>query len=760
MLKTLRAYPDALPALQLMGVVACELGQYETAIDHLKRAVRAHPGSASALFNLGKAQRLAGLPDEALTSLAAARHLAPDMPQIYLEYGNALLDSERDDEALANYQRALQIDPHLSSAHLNSGLVLLKKGAGEAANAAFKRFLEFEPDDPNGLFRRAICQQDYCDWQDYDARISKLLELARNDRSPTGTPISLFLSAVCDDNGLLRSAADKEMLPVRAVGGTPERKRRPRPDKRIRIAYVSADFRQHAVAYLTAGLFEAHDRRRFEIVGVSVGPNDNSDMRHRLEQAFDRFEDLQHENAEAIAGRIRELDVDIAVDLTGHTKHSKTQLFLRRPASIQVNFLGFPGTMGGDAYDYMVTDPFIATDGLRRNASEKLVILPDCYQPNDYKRQIVDATPRRLEEGLPATGFVFCSFNHMRKITPGIFDIWMRILSRVDGSVLWLPGTGATAESNLRGEAQRRGVNPSRLVFAKRKPLEQQHLARIRLADLFLDTFPYTAHTTATDALWMGCPVVTMTGNSFASRVCGSLLRTVGLPELAVSSLEAYEALALRLAGRPDELRALKARLIENQLTSPLFDTQLFCRNLERAYEEMIRMAAQADDLPRSICENSSESVNCKAGMSRPSECIWKVSALRCQSRALGRISSSVSCRPISPANAWIPAVGMEPSSRGTSWHQPTATSPFLPNRSLSAGHRSGVNGRTFMPPLCDNSGSICPPAPAAGLRPGRSRQEVPREMTAAERCCASLRAGRTAGPGRAENDRSRPISW
>lgn len=590
LLKTLRAYPDALPALQLMGVVACELGQHETAIDHLKRAIRIHPGSASALFNLGKAQRLAGLPDDAIASLAAAIRLAPEMPQIYLEHGNALLDKERDDEALANYGRALQIDPYLASAYLNSGSVLLKKGAGEAAKAAFERFLELEPDDPDGLFGRANCQQDYCDWQDYDARILKLQELARKDRTSART--SLFLSTVCDDNALLRTAADNEMRLVRGVGSTPERKRRPKPDGRIRIAYVSADFRRHPVAYLAAGLFEAHDRRRFEIVGISVGPNDNSDMRHRLEQAFDRFEDLQYKKAEAIAGRIRELDVDIAVDLTGHTKHAKTQLFLRRPASIQVNFLGFPGTMGGDAFDYMVVDPFIATDDLRRNASEKLVILPDCYQPNDYKRQIADATPTRLEEGLPATGLVFCCFNHMRKITPEIFDAWMRILSRVDGSVLWLPGTVAPAVANLRAEAERRGVNSNRLVFAERKPLEQQHLARIRLADLFLDTFPYTAHTTATDALWAGCPVVTMSGNSFASRVCGSLLRTAGLPELAVSSLGAYEALALRLAGQPDELRVLKARLTENRHTSPLFDTRLFCSNLERAYEEMVRIAA------------------------------------------------------------------------------------------------------------------------------------------------------------------------
>jgi protein O-GlcNAc transferase len=350
----------------------------------------------------------------------------------------------------------------------------------------------------------------------------------------------------------------------------------------------------HATSYLAAGLFEAHDRNRFEVIGISLGPDDGSGMRQRVVQAFDRFEDVHNETNASVIRRIRDLKVDIVVDLMGYSRKARPSVLLNRVAPVQVNFLGFPGTTGMGSMDYIVADPFIATDDLRRNVSEKLVILPDCYQINDDRKAIADRTPTRADEGLPDFGFVFCCFNHVRKITPHMFDAWMRILSEVQDSVLWLLGTAPSAVANLRAAAEKRQVSAERLIFAERQPLEQ-HLARIRLADLFLDTFPCNAHTTASDALWAGCPVLSMTGNTFASRVCGSLLMTIGLPELAVQSLDAYERLALRLASQPGELEVLKARLQKNRLTSPLFDTRLFCHNLERAYEEMFRRAASGD---------------------------------------------------------------------------------------------------------------------------------------------------------------------
>jgi predicted O-linked N-acetylglucosamine transferase (SPINDLY family) len=346
----------------------------------------------------------------------------------------------------------------------------------------------------------------------------------------------------------------------------------------------------HATSYLAAGLFEAHDRKRFEVIGVSLGANDKSSMRERVVKAFDRFEDVHGQANETIIRRIRDLNVDIAIDLNGFKRNARPAVFLNRVAPIQVNFLVFPGTSGMKTMDYIIADRFIATEDLRRNVSEKMVLLPNCYQANDDKKEIAEYTPRRDEEGLPPAGFVFCSFNQARKITPQMFDVWMRVLRDVPDSVLWLLSAAPAVIANLRASAERRSIDGQRLVFADHRPLDQ-HLARIRLADLFLDTFPCNAHTTASDALWAGCPVVTLTGNTFASRVCGSLLTTIGLPELSVETLKEYEELVLRLARHPQELQILKGRLAGNRLTSPLFDTKRFCLNLERAYEEMSRLA-------------------------------------------------------------------------------------------------------------------------------------------------------------------------
>jgi protein O-GlcNAc transferase len=584
--KLLRVRGDSLPALQLMGAVLCELQSYDSAVAHLKRAVALDPGSASAHFNLGKAQQFAGRQKEALESLARALRLDPDRAETYLAYGNALSRLRRQDEALANYQRALALNPDLADAHFHVGRILSKTDHAKAA-AAFDEMLKHEPGAADGWLWKAFCQQELCDWTDYDARTQAVTETVRSASQIENFTFALFLATVCDDNSVLRVAADMEL--ARADDpGVPAFVPTSRGSGRTRIAYISGDFRNHAVARLVVGLIEAHDRQKFEVIGLSIGPNDASPMRKRLEAAFDHFEDLEASSLRQLAERVRTLDVDIAVDLLGHTDKARPGVYVSRVAPVQVNFLGFPGTMGGSAFDYMIVDPFIATDDLRRNAAEKLVILPDCYQANDDKRQIAQTRPSRVEEGLPDGAFVFCCFNLARKITPQAFDAWMRILRGVDGSVLWLLGSTDTCMANLRAEAARRGVKPERLVFAKRRPLEQ-HLARITLADLSLDTFPYTAHTTGSDALWAGCPIMTLAGNSFASRVCASLLHAVGLPELVTYSWADYEVLALRLAGQPDELGAIRKRLAASRLTTPLFDTRRFARNIERAYAEMVR---------------------------------------------------------------------------------------------------------------------------------------------------------------------------
>jgi predicted O-linked N-acetylglucosamine transferase (SPINDLY family) len=367
----------------------------------------------------------------------------------------------------------------------------------------------------------------------------------------------------------------------------------------MRIAYLSADFRRHATAYLIAELIERHDRERFEIIGLSYGPDDRSDMRARLAGAFDRFVDVRTSSDEAIARLIERSRVDIAVDLMGHTQFARPAILAFRPAPIQAAYLGFPGTTGADFIDYVIADPIVAPFELQPCFTEKIVHLPECYQVNDSARKIATRIPTREEFGLPAEGFVFCCFNTSWKIAPAMFEVWLRLLRAVPGSVLWLLRDNADAERNLRREAAARGADPSRLVFADRLGPEQ-HLARHRLADLFLDTLPYNAHTTASDALWAGLPLLTCRGETFAARVAASLLESVGLPELVTTSLGDYETLALELATDDQLRRQLRQRLEGNRLTHPLFDTQRFRRHIEAAYQTMWELW-QRRESPRSF---------------------------------------------------------------------------------------------------------------------------------------------------------------
>jgi predicted O-linked N-acetylglucosamine transferase (SPINDLY family) len=355
---------------------------------------------------------------------------------------------------------------------------------------------------------------------------------------------------------------------------------------RIRIAYLSADFHDHAVMHLMAGLFEQHDRSQFDVVAVSFGPDPSTDTRARLKDAFERFIDVRHLRDDEIAKLLRDLETDIAIDLKGFTDDARTGIFAFRPAPIQVNYLGYPGTMGAPYIDYIIVDPIVVPHDQRLAYAEKIVYLPHCYQVNDAKRLIAERTPTRSEATLPETGFVFCSFNNNYKITPTMFDVWMRLLRDIDGSVLWLFEGNAAAPVNLRREAANRGVAPERLVFAPKVPLAD-HLARHRLADLFLDTQPWNAHTTASDALWAGLPLLTCIGTTFAGRVAASLLEAVGLPELVTRTLSEYQTLALQLAGEPSLLAGIKQRLSDNRHVFPLFNTDRSRRHIEAAYSEM-----------------------------------------------------------------------------------------------------------------------------------------------------------------------------
>jgi len=422
-----------------------------------------------------------------------------------------------------------------------------------------------------------------CDWDDAAGAFTRLnRSIERREKASPPFPVL----AITGSPALQRTAAEiwvEHNHPARRT--LPPIPRRPRRD-RIRIGYFSADLHEHAVSHLIAGLIERHDRSRFEVAAFSFGRDRNDGMSRRLSAAFDEVIDVRARSDSDVAMLARAMEIDVAVDLMGFTQDARTNIFAHRAAPIQVNFLGYPGTMGAEYIDYLIADTTLIPETQRQHYAEAIAYLPHSYQPNDAARRIADRAFSREELGLAQADFVFCCFNNGYKITPGTFDRWMRILGRVAGSVLWLLEDNALATRNLRKEAVRRGVSADRLVFAQLVPLPE-HLARHRAADLFLDTLPYNAHTTASDALWTGLPVLTCPGETFAGRVAASLLNAVQLPELIARTTEEYESLAIDLATRRDRLNEVRQKLVRNLRTTPLFDIQLFARHIEDAYAQM-----------------------------------------------------------------------------------------------------------------------------------------------------------------------------
>jgi len=607
-----------------LGNALGDLGRHDEALAAVERAVALDPAYAEAHHMRAVCLRHLGRYTDALAAVDRALELAPNAAYAWNEKGVIYAMRERQHDALACYDEALARDPgHLRATH-NRGVALRMLGRLDEALAAYEKTLALKPDFAEAINSLAILQQllkrpvdaantyarllaadpsyEYalgsllserlltCDWRDYDALTARIAaDVAAGLR--VDKPFTLM--AHSDDPALHLKSAElfAQARFARAVAAaTPLA---PPKNDRIKIAYISADFRDHAVAYLIANLFEAHDRAKFEIHGVSVGPASDGAMRQRIAAAFDRFDDLREASDVEIVAQMRERGYDIAVDLMGYTADARTGVLARRVAPVQVNYLGYPGTMGAGFIDYILVDPIVAPPGSEAHFAEKLVRLPDCYQVNDAKRKIADAAPTRAQAGLPEGAFVFCCFNNAWKITPAMFACWMRMLARVEGSVLWLLATNDAAVENLRAAAERHGIARERLVFAPHAKLDA-HLARHRLADLFVDTFPYNAHTTASDALWAGLPLLTYVGKSFPARVASSLLHAVGLPEMAMATLPAFEDEAVALAKDPARLGALRARLAANLAHAPLFDIDRFRRNIEAAFEAMARPSAPA----------------------------------------------------------------------------------------------------------------------------------------------------------------------
>jgi predicted O-linked N-acetylglucosamine transferase (SPINDLY family) len=651
-------HPRCFDALHLLGIAKADRGATDAAIGLLRRALAVDPFQANAYCSLARALLAKPDPAAALECLDRALAQQPASADAWYLRGNVLQQTDRSEESVASYESALRLQPvfpegwnnlaavlrrlrHSTRALQcveralaqkpayafalnNRGLILLDSGRATAAVESFRqavainpqfaealhnlatalsllrrfgeaaevlaKLIEVAPQFPhargNLLYARLCC----CDWtHHHDAVTAVTQAVARGE--PAAVPMSIL--AVSDSAELqLRCAeayARTHFPERRAPTGSAGRR-----EGRIRLAYLSGDFGEHAVSHQLVRVLEMHDTTRFETFAISWGRQQEGAIRRRLAAAFSRFEDVTDASDDDMVGKMHELGVDIAVDLTGPTYGHRTAILARRAARVQVSFLGYAGTSGAEYMDYLIADEVVIPAGEERWYTERVVRLPHCYLPNDDRRSIA-AVPTRTQAGLPEQGLVFCAFTNAYKINPGIFDVWMRLLNGVPGSVLWLRAMGDEARENLLREAAGRGIAGERLVFAPHVAGMAEHLARQSLADLYLDTLPYSAHSTACDALWSGVPVVSCAGGSFAGRVAGSALRAVGMGNLVNESLEGYERKALELARCPQALRRLRERLEEQRGSAPLFDTARFTRDLEAAYQVMHERALRGE---------------------------------------------------------------------------------------------------------------------------------------------------------------------
>ena len=630
--RALALRPDYAEAHSNRGIVLRKMGRLEEALASYDKAIALKPDYAEAWSNRGNALIAIGRADSALASFDRAITLRPDYAEAYSNRGIALAALHQPDVALASYERAIAFKPDYAEAYSNRGIALQELGRLDAAVESYEQAIALKPDYADAHANRGVALSDLkrfkdalqsysaalalrpdyaflpgaalhvrmqiCDWTNFDTQSQALeREIASGHKASASFPVlSIFDSPLLHRLSAETWAAEK-CPPNPALGPVP---RVSVPREKIRVGYFSADFGAHPLSYLMAGVFEEHDRSRFEITGFSFGAGEPDAMTARVAAAMDTFIDVRRQSDLDVARLARSRGIDIAIDLGGYTHSSRPGIFAARAAPIQASYLGYLGTLGAPWMDYLLADDVIVPSEMREQYTEKIAYLAS-YQANDRKRAISDRPMTRAEFGLPDDGFVFCSFNATYKILPATFASWMRILRQVNGSVLFLLGDNAQAVDNLRREAARLGVAPERLVIARRLPPDE-YIARYRVADLFLDTVPYNAGTTASDALWAGLPVLTLRGEAFPARVAASLLTAIGLPELITTSANDYERVAVELASDSAQLNALRQKLLANRLTTPLFDTVGFTRDLESMFARMVARSdakLAADHLPR-----------------------------------------------------------------------------------------------------------------------------------------------------------------
>ncbi|SDD64191.1 Predicted O-linked N-acetylglucosamine transferase, SPINDLY family [Sphingomonas sp. YR710] len=574
----IRLRPDFAVAHSNRGVALLGLERFEEALDSCMAAVGLQPDSADIHYNAANVLQEMQRPEDAIAHYDAAILLRPGFAEAHANRGNMLYALQRLDEAASSYRAAIACKPDDATGHYNLGNALQELQDLEAAVDSYRTAITIRPGYAEAQSQLLYQQARMCRWDDSTASADlSVLGIATNAVTPF-----TFLAIEDSARHHLQRAQKWVREKCQNISIRPTMRRD--TSSRIRIGYFSADFHNHATMYLMARLFELHDRSRFEIHIFSYGPDRQDNMRQRVADSVDGFHDVAKLTDKAIADLARSTGIDIAIDLKGHTKDMRLGIFSHRAAPVQINYLGYPGSSGADFIDYIIADDVVIPERSRQYYSEKVISLPFSYQVNDDARTISDRVFTRRELELPEDGFVFCSFNNNYKITPAEYDIWMRLLSKVDGSVLWLLNDNRWAQANLRKAAEARGVDPDRLIFAERMALPD-HLARHRCADLFLDSFNCNAHTTASDALWAGLPVLTKLGESFTARVAGSLLHAIGMPDLVTETPAAYERIALGLATDPARLADTRARLAANRLTTALFDTERYARDIERAFD-------------------------------------------------------------------------------------------------------------------------------------------------------------------------------
>jgi predicted O-linked N-acetylglucosamine transferase (SPINDLY family) len=576
--------PNFAEAYYNKGNALLNLKRYENALISFNQAIVLNSNYFEALINQAQAYVLLRQFEQALLSIERAIVLKADDAQSYFDRGQILFELKRLEEAVLSHGIAITLNSEFGFAYYHRGNALILLMRHEEALPDFECAIKFSPELLHLPLLRLNSSMHLCNWCDFSSHLHEIVEKisVHNELS-----IAFVMQAFTDQLSIHKKVAQGLIetyyptnLKLSSIATYPIH-------EKIRIAYISADFNNHPVAHLTAELYDRHNRDQFEIIAFSIGPNTQDKMRQRFEASFDSFYDVQVFSDEEVALFARVLQIDIVIDLTGHTAFSRPGIFAFRAAPIQVNYLGYPGTLGADYMDYIIADSVLIPEDKQRYYVEKVVYMPNSYMVTNSQLAQPKNTFTREILGLPASGFIFCCFNQSYKILPDVFSCWMRILKQVDGSVLWLAHSNATAIKNLKAEAVKQGVQEHRLIFSERMPSIEEHLNRIQLADLFLDTLPFNAHTTASDALRMGLPVLTRMGESFASRVAASLLNAVNLPELVAANSAAYEALAIELATQPDKLAAIKTKLLANLPTAPLYNTPLFTQHLESAYKMM-----------------------------------------------------------------------------------------------------------------------------------------------------------------------------